>query len=168
MVQSIIPASPEQFYYSMNFNARRRPQIKTTCSAAEDIVLKVAQEFQRETAMLPPVSRVSTGNSIAHKGRLLAFYKHRALIRVVVQGNDKRGGFVILNGELMGLHHVDAGKGEWLLQEAIRLGADRLDCFDIPHLMRLYMRYGFRELSREPNHKPGQPDVVWLGRDKEQ
>lgn len=51
-----------------------------------------------------------------------------------------------------------------MMREAVALGADRLDTFDVPHLIALYKRHGFREVLREPNHTKGKPDVVWMRR----
>lgn len=83
---------------------------------------------------------------------------------VAAEGNDKRGGFLVLDGELQGLHSIDKGNGDWLLHAAVEYGADRLDTYDIPHLVDLYYRHGFREVLREPNLNGVGPDVIWMRR----
>lgn len=85
---------------------------------------------------------------------------------VSAEGNDKRGGFLVVDGELQGLHSIDKGNGDWLLRAAVeQYGANRLDTFDIPNLMALYTRHGFHEVLREPNINGAGPDVIWMRRD---
>ena len=79
--------------------------------------------------------------------------------------DDGLSGFGITDsGELVGLFSVPKGRGDWLLQGATLLGATHLDCFD-GYLPAFYERYGFREVRREPNWAPGEPDVVYMRRD---
>lgn len=164
MPQVILKVAMDQFYYAINFNSRRRPDIGTSCARGEDICVRTSQEFHRrnpQDSLLSKRERTVIDHNV-HQRKIDNFYDKVCHVRVVAEGNDKRGGFVVLDGELLGFHHVDKGKGDWMLREAVKLGADRLDCYDIPHLIDLYERHGFREILREPNTKKGQPDVVWM------
>lgn len=159
MPQVLVKVTPDAFYYAFNHNARRRDQIHVSPILAENVTLRCAQEFHRRNpAKNPGVPH----DRKAHQAKIDRFHSLHCHVRVATENNDHRGGFVVLSGELLGLHHVDPGHGDWLMQQAVSLGADRLDCYDIPHLIELYKRHGFREVLREPNHTAGQPDVVWM------
>lgn len=160
MAQILLQVSPDKFYYLLNHNARRRPEIAACTSSAADISVRCAQEFHR---LYPPTPGWSHDRK-AHAAKLDRYHRQTCHIRAAVDGADYCGGFVVLAGELLGLHNVRRGSGDWMLREAVALGADRLDTFDIPHLIDLYTRHGFREVLREPNHNAGQPDVVWMRR----
>lgn len=161
MAQILLQVSGDKFYYLLNHNARRRPEIAACTSSAEEISLRCAQEFHR---LNPPKDRGIPFDRKAHAAKLDRYHRQTCHIRAAVDGPDYCGGFVVLAGELLGLHNVRRGSGDWMLREAVALGADRLDTFDIPHLIDLYTRHGFREVLREPNHTAGQPDVVWMRR----
>lgn len=163
MPQVIVKVDGDKFYYAMNYNARRRHEIGTSCAGAEAITLRCAQEFHRRNPSSLQVTR-STVDRAAHKRKLDTYHDKVCHIRVCKEGNDTVGGFVVLDGELLGLHNIRKGTGDWMMREAVSLGANRLDCFDIPHLIELYERHGFREILREANHTKGQPDVVWMRR----
>lgn len=78
---------------------------------------------------------------------------------------DDRGGFALsADGELLGLHSLNKGDGNCLVWEAVQRGAVKLNCFNIPHLIDLYNRYGFKETHREPNWNVGEPDVIFMER----
>jgi hypothetical protein len=65
------------------------------------------------------------------------------------------------SGELIGVFSLVKGFGPLLVDDAIRAGAYRLDCFD-GFLPAYYARFGFAETSREANWTPGGPDVVYM------
>lgn len=78
--------------------------------------------------------------------------------------NDKRSGYAIRpNGELVYVFSTVKGRGDAIVDHAVFMGAERLDCYD-GYLVTLYGRHGFHESSREPNWTPGGPDVVWMSR----
>lgn len=161
MPQVLVKVTPDAFYYAFNHNARRRDQIRVSPILSEQVTLRCAQEFHR----LYPTVRGRPYDRLVHKTRLESFHTKHCHIRLAtdMDGGNKLGGFVVLSGELIGLHHVERGHGDWLMQHAVHgYGADRLDCYDIPHLIELYKRHGFREVLREANHTAGQPDVVWM------
>lgn len=163
MPQVLVKVTPDAFYYAFNHNARRRDQIRVSPILSEQVTLRCAQEFHR----LNPAKLGTPLDRKAHQAKIDRFHDKHCHIRLAtdMDGGNKLGGFVVLSGELIGLHHIERGHGDWLMQEAVSLGADRLDCYDIPHLINLYERHGFREILREPNTTKGQPDVVWMRRD---
>lgn len=65
------------------------------------------------------------------------------------------------DGELVGLFNVGPkGLGGLLVDIAVQLGAQRLNCFE--GLVPFYARHGFEVVGREPNWTPGGPDVVFM------
>lgn len=159
MAQVLVKATPSDFHYALSTNSIRREQVLRCCSSSADVQAKIAAEFWR----LNP-ARDRELSYEPHQARLDRFYRLHCHIRLATDCNDKQGGFVVLSGELLGLHNIKSGTGDWMMREAVSLGADRLDTFDVPHLINLYTRHGFVEVLREPNHRPGQPDVVWMRR----
>ena len=159
MPQVLVKVAPDAFYYALVTNASRRPQIRAACADASGILIACSSEFHRRNPKMVPHERR------VWQARIDEFHDKVCHIRLATDGNDKRGGFVVLDGELLGFHNVDCGRGDWMMRWAVALGANRLDCFDIPHLIDLYERHGFREILREPNTTKGQPDVVWMRRD---
>lgn len=164
MPQVIVKAAIDKFYFALNLNARRRPYIGASCTPAEDVTVKAAQEFHRRNPSVSARRGVPDFQEARrrHAALLDTYYSKVCHVRLAMEGNDPVGGFVVLDGELIALHNVKQGKGDWMLREAVSLGADRLDCFDIPYLIDLYYRHGFREVLREPNTTKGRPDVVWM------
>lgn len=80
------------------------------------------------------------------------------------RSNGVSGYCVRADGELVFVHSVVRGQGDFLIRDAIAHGAKFLDCFD-GYLPKLYARHGFREVDRMPNWTPGGPDVVVMRRD---
>jgi len=78
--------------------------------------------------------------------------------------HDRSSGFVVRDGELVGVFSTRKGAGDVIMRDALAAGAVRLDCFD-GYLPAFYARHGFRETSREPNWTPGGPDVVYMALD---
>lgn len=149
MPQVLVKASMDRFYYALNHNRRRRPLIATGCATAEEVVLRCGQEFHRKH---PQTLAVTMSTSRKDWQRKVADYYDKVChVRLAKELNDSVGGFVVVDGELIGLHNIREGCGDWMLCDAISLGANRLDTYDIPHLVDLYKRHGFREVLREPN-----------------
>lgn len=84
----------------------------------------------------------------------------------------RAAGFAIReDGELVNVFSLTHGRGDEIVQQAIREGAKRLDCYD-GHLVRLYKRNGFVETGRVPwdwqyadprwRKEWGEPDVVFM------
>lgn len=74
---------------------------------------------------------------------------------------DGQSGFGLDGTTLVGVFSTVKGRGGTLVAHALVEGARDLDCFD-GHLPAFYARFGFREVRREPNWTPGEPDVVWM------
>lgn len=71
-------------------------------------------------------------------------------------------GFAIqADGELVAVYSRVAGQGANIMQAAISLGANRLDCFD-GYLVEFYSKHGFIETDRAANWTAGEPDVVFM------
>lgn len=160
MPQVILQVPMEKFYYALNHNARRRPEIRASCTPAEEVAIITSQEFHRRNPQQLVIS--GRGNRRAWSERVAAFYDKVCHVRVAVDGNDKRGGFIVMDGALIALHSIDKGNGDWLMREALSLGADKLDTYDIPYLLEFYKKHGFYEVLREPNTTKGKPDIVWM------
>lgn len=78
--------------------------------------------------------------------------------------SDESGGFGIRSdGELVGLFSRIRGRGDYLVNKAVRYGAIHLNCFD-GYLVELYRRHGFIVRERRPNWTVGGPDVVYMCR----
>ena len=78
--------------------------------------------------------------------------------------HDRSSGFVVRDGELVGVFSTRKGAGDVIMRDALDAGAVRLDCFD-GYLPAFYARHGFRETHREENWTPGGPDVVYMALD---
>lgn len=76
---------------------------------------------------------------------------------------DCLGGFAVHQPtkEIRYLHSVLYGRGDRLVQEAIKRGGTWLTCFD-GYLTDLYQRHGFQITKREPNWTAGKPDVLTM------
>jgi len=78
---------------------------------------------------------------------------------------DGASGFgVTWEGELVGLFSTVRGRCADLLDQAVKIGATELNCFDDGRLPGIYARHGFVEYDREPNWTPGGPDVIYMDR----
>jgi hypothetical protein len=76
--------------------------------------------------------------------------------------DDLRSGCAIAgDAELRYVFSTVKGRGDLIVQHAIRHGAVKLDCFD-GYLTTLYTRNGFEVYHREPNYVAGGPDVVYM------
>lgn len=165
-MQVITPATLDQFQNALTLARRTRQHVADGCHEAGDIVLKVVQAYHRHKSSWPAqikdASRVDLREiQTANENH---FFDRRCKIRLCYEDNKPVGGYVVLEGELLGLHNLRKGCGDWLVQHAVLDGADRLDTLAIPHLLRLYSRYGFREVHNEPNWNPDLPHVVWMRR----
>lgn len=165
-MQVLIPATIDQFQNALGLARRTRPAVAEGCHEAGDIVLKVVQAYHRHKQSWPAQIR-DVDRSVLRtmqEENERAFFGNRCKIMLAYLDSKPVGGYVVLEGELLGLHNVERGKGDWLLQHAVNDGADRLDTLAVPHLLRLYDRYGFKQVHTQANHNPDLPDVVWMRR----
>lgn len=165
-MQVITPATLDQFQNALGLAARTRPEIATGCHAAGDIVLKVAQAYHRCKTAWPAQIKAASLSDVreiqAENDR--NFFGKRCKIRLCYEDSQPVGGYIVLEGELLGLHNLRRGKGDWMLEHAVLDGADRLDTLAVRSLLALYERHGFKQVSTEPNWNPDLPDVVWFRR----
>lgn len=152
MSQVIVNVPPAAFYFALNYNRRRRPLVGENCNTAEECMILMAKAFHAKEFF----------GSVTHAERLRWFLEGDCKFRCAVDGADKRGGYMILSGNLIALHHVDHGHGDWLLRDAIDHGASRLECFQHSHLIDLYQRHGFQVTGRSANWVAGQPDILTM------
>lgn len=75
---------------------------------------------------------------------------------------DKKSGFAIKSdGDIVSVFSTEKGRGDGIVPQAIKAGGKKLNAFD-GYLPKFYARHGFREIRREKNWAPGQPDVVYM------
>jgi hypothetical protein len=167
----ILSANINQFVNALSLNGRRTDigeraaLIRQNCAEIASIALKVAEEYKRIYPQREPT--MYAGDVVAVRSKELAaanlkrFYENNCTIRLCYEGAEQVGGYVVLSGELLGFHNIRKGAGEWMLRQAIKDGAERLDCF-AGHAEALYHKWGFREVLREANRVTGGPDVVFM------
>jgi hypothetical protein len=170
-MQIILSADINKFQNALSLNGRRddigerAEQIRQSCMLPFELVGKVAKAYQRIYPEREPA--MYAGEIVQARSKELAlanikrFYQIHCTIRLAYEGADQVGGYVVLEGELLGFHNIRRGVGEWMLRQAIKDGANRLDCF-AGHAESLYHKWGFREVLREANRTPGGPDVVFM------
>ena len=93
-----------------------------------------------------------------------AFLRGAIQYRLVYDGAQAVGGYIVLDGELIGLFCTVRGKGDWMMRHAVLDGAYRLDCFAEPALLKLYHRHGFTIHRSEANWEPAGLPVVYMSR----
>jgi hypothetical protein len=94
---------------------------------------------------------------------LPALDRHYVDATFLTGGYEFTGGFIVkASGELVGVFSSQPGRGDELVDAALKAGATHLDCFD-GYLTEFYARHGFIEYDRSANWTPGEPDVVLMG-----
>jgi hypothetical protein len=89
------------------------------------------------------------------------FFTDNCKFRFMKEGNVTKGGYCVLNGELIGFWCNVKGSGTWLLDHAIKDGATHLNCFD-GYLVDFYKARGFVTTKYVSNWTDGEPDVVFM------
>ena len=100
-------------------------------------------------------------------GRALSaeeFHSEHVIVRVAYQGTEPVAGYLVVGGELVGLFSLARGKGDWIMGHAVSDGADHLDCFAEPALLKLYHKHGFKIHHSEANYDPAGLPVVYMSR----
>jgi hypothetical protein len=116
---------------------------------------EIASAFVQARALVPPERQGYLSQTSSEE---IASSGYRGFL-----STSGRSGFMLTpEGEIQNLFSTEHA-GAAALEEAIREGGTRLDCFD-GFLPRFYERFGFREVRREPNWTPGGPDVVYMER----
>lgn len=128
-------------------------------SLADELALKVAKAFHEWRA------------KVAVKGRDtfedFAQGPFKVRLAVGVEGADQlrgvRGGYAILNGELLAFSNLDRGRGAWMFRNAMEDGAIFFDAFENSPSVKHAKFYGYVEYARVPNYLGEQhPDVVYM------
>lgn len=128
-------------------------------SLADELALKVAEAFHEWRV------------KVAVKGRAtfedFAQGPFKVRLAVGVEGADQlggvRGGYAILNGELLAFSNLDRGRGAWLFSNAMDDGAIFFDAFENSPIVKHAKFYGYVEYARVPNYLGEQhPDVVYM------
>lgn len=146
-------------------DGQRQHQIATSVDPADEVVTNVRKRFWAVHNETPVRERPAFDDFVR------MFYSQHAKIRLAMRSApdlavpEATGGYIVLAGELLALHSVVRGQGDWLLGNAIGDGAVSLCTHAVPHLLALYSGRGFREVKREPDRIAGRPDVVWMRRD---
>lgn len=93
---------------------------------------------------------------------LAMFLRETIQYRLIYDGAQAVGGYIVLDGELIGLFCTVRGKGDWIMRHAVNDGANRLDCFAEPALLKLYHRHGFTITRSVANYDPAGLPVVYM------
>lgn len=139
--------SMDPLIHAIASNPRRRPLIRDMLDDSGAIAIKIGNAFRERYPNHEAPGRHPGGR----RGREQQFYAKHCIVYTAQEGNDRRGGFAVLDGELIGLHHVDKGLGDWLMRAAVDAGARKLCCLGTPHLLSLYTRHGFTTVRVERN-----------------
>lgn len=75
---------------------------------------------------------------------------------------DKKSGYAVKNdGDIVSVFSTEKGRGDHIMQHALKNGGHKLDAFD-GALPQIYAKHGFKEYKREKNWTPGKPDIVYM------
>lgn len=160
MAQVIIrQTTPDPLVHALVSNFRRRPLIREACSLGEELVLKISHAFHEWRAFVFEDTPVRHRPS--HRELVREFYTEHCKVFTCNEGNDRKGGFAILRGELIGLHNVERGCGDWMMRRAIEEGAVRLQCFGTPKLLTFYNKHGFAAKRVEANRNGPEYPMVY-------
>lgn len=161
-MQVLIDGTLEGLLSSLQFarrsdDAGRAGLVSLNCGTDAELTLQHARAYHQR---FPELS----GGRGGQKARQAVWERDHCYIRLCKEQNLTVGGFMVLNGELLAFHNQRRGKGAWMLQHALNLGANRLTCFDVPHLPDFYKYGGFREAGRLDNYNQAGPDVLTMRR----
>lgn len=154
MPQVLVKVPLDKWVHAVNFARRTNPLVNANLHPEGAIAVKIAVEYRR---LYPVAGRAARGQ----RACIEEFYSKHCHLRLAKDGNKVMGGFIVLSGELMCLWNIKRGNGDWMIRDALSLGADKLDHFAVPHLVQLYVKHGFGMVLSEPNHNLGGPDVHW-------
>ena len=127
-------------------------RIKASLSTPEELAAKVGGYYgqvAKELGRAPSVEE---------------FRSEHVIVRVAYQGTEPVAGYLVVGGELVGLFSLARGKGDWIMGHAVSDGADHLDCFAVPALLKLYHKHGFKIHHSEANYDPAGLPVVYMSR----
>lgn len=162
-MQILLRSELTQFLSSLELTKRyadpiRAQQVRECLTPGLELVIQVAEYYRK---VYP--ERCST--RLETKRREKEFFAEHCHIMVAHEDSRPVGGFIVLGDELLALHSKHRGKGDWLMQHAVNLGAKRLDCFAVPQVVELYERYGFKAVETALNWEPGGLNVHKMERE---
>ena len=152
MASILIQQTDSRKFQAALGHARRALPHGEALAHPSEIVMAIADAFWEFTKV---------ADVLTHSEVRAAFYRERCKLFLAMDGNTVTGGFGVLNGELIGLFAWPGTWGVWLLHRAMGEGARSLNCFD-GFLPEYYAKHGWREVRREPNYRPGGPDVIYM------
>lgn len=158
-MQIIVPVSINAFINALGVNRRISDKVRGGTSTADEVMLQVAQAYRPARSL--GFTRAES------RARLEEFYSKRCHVRLCFSDNRAVGGFIVLDGELLALHNLEPGHGDWMMRDAVRCGAVKLSCWATTALLNLYVRHGFKAVGHEPHHTdPDHPGVAHMVRNE--
>lgn len=147
----------DQTYFLRCFSrARKFHKYGKSLDTEAELAECISKEFWAFTRQLRTVPGAGAFGTL--------FYKDACKVRCMINDHGATvGGYIVLHGELKALWCDVPGYGCLLIQQALNDGAERLQCLD-GHLVDLYSQFAFRQVARQPNWVPGEPDVVTMER----
>jgi len=106
------------------------------------------------------------GNAITNNSKVKEFVHHYqpheySKMKTFLHPDKKSGFAVKPDGDIVSVFSTEKGRGDQIVQHAVKAGGNKLDAFD-GYLPKLYAKHGFKETHREKNWTPGGPDVVYM------
>lgn len=148
--------SMDPLVHALASNTRHRPLIRDMLDDSGELAIKIGSACRDHRKCLAGVPQREADR---------VFFDRQCIVYTANEGNQKRGGFAVLRGELVGLHHIDKGKGDWLMRAAIEAGARKLCCLGTPYLLNFYSSHGFNTVRVERNTDgPNGPDCHYMER----
>ncbi|QQO90770.1 putative acetyltransferase [Pseudomonas phage Bertil] len=158
----ILRVAISTFMGSLELAQRNRELVREHTDTPADVALKVSKAFWGEHTKPEQITRFER-DPLGHKAKLDAFYQDRCIVNVVFDGNERTGGYIVLDGELLALHSQIKSRGNWLLDHAIKDGAKHLVCSDTAYLRSFYEGRGFIFSGWQSNWTEGQPPLLRMG-----
>lgn len=157
----IIAVDSKRWYWALTTARSCSNAVARGTSPAGLICTKASNEFWR-TYRAPRIEHPALKSQ--HQDEAVAAFHKRTFHLAIAEGQRVVGGYAVINGELCGLWTSLPGRGigRWLLADAIRAGADRLDCY--AGTAGFYAKAGFRTTIIERNRTPGGEAVHFMRR----
>ena len=125
---------------------------------------RIEASLSRPKELLDTVRDFARNFAKRYADDLEAHLSDHIKIRVAYQDNTPVAGYLVVGGELVGLFSLARGKGDWIMGHAVSDGANHLDCFAEPALLKLYHKHGFTINRSVANWDPTGLPVVYMSR----
>lgn len=157
----IVAVDSKRWYWALTTARSVSADVARGTAPAGMICTKASNEFWR-TYRAPHIEHPAI-KAQHHDDAVAAFHK-RTFHLAIAEGQRVVGGYALINGELCGLWTASPGRGigRWLLHDAVRKGADRLDCDE--SLVGFYKKAGFRTTIVEPSYDKNATAVHFMRR----